>query len=30
MTIALERQGKRASALAENLKRWLKGRSRET
>ena len=24
-----ERQGKRASALAENLKRWLKGRSRE-
>ena len=25
-----ERQGKRASALAENLKRWLKGRSRES
>jgi PTH1 family peptidyl-tRNA hydrolase len=25
-----ERQNKRASALAENLKRWLKGRSRET
>jgi peptidyl-tRNA hydrolase, PTH1 family len=25
-----ERQGKRVSALAENLKRWLKGRSRES
>jgi PTH1 family peptidyl-tRNA hydrolase len=25
-----ERQGKRASALAENLKRWLKGRGRES
>ena len=25
-----ERQGKRASALAENLKKWLKGRSRES
>ena len=25
-----ERQNKRVSALAENLKRWLKGRSRET
>jgi PTH1 family peptidyl-tRNA hydrolase len=25
-----ERQGKRASALADNLKRWLKGRSRES